>query len=248
MPEPLALGVFLAAAVVVSVLWGLALWFFAERPHAFRGWVFFAMAFTRRPAGEVRAVLLSAIYYGIGLLAALAFAFAYGLAIRPLVSFTAADLGLVPLGVVGEISVTNLVIHLVCRMTGQGRPEQFAEIGEIPWMKGLRELPSWAVPWAAALGGVTEELLFRGVLLGILAERFLVAPWVAVAIAGALFSLAQLLQVRTAFQAFVLGSSCAAISLGGGLLVLLTRSAVPAVLCHAGFVVFFMARPEPARG
>lgn len=247
MHDPLALGVFVTAAVAVSVLWGLALWYFAERSHAFRGWVFFAMEFTRRPEREVRAVLLSAIYYGIGLLAALAFAFAYGLATRPLVSFNAADLGLVALGVVGEISITNLVIHFLCRITDQGTPERFAEIQEIPWMKGLRELPAWTVPWAAALGGAAEELLFRGVLLRILAERFQVAPWAAVTVAGALFSLAQLLQVRTAFQAMVLGSSCAAISLGGGLLVLLTGSAVPAILCHAGFVVFFMARPEPAR-
>lgn len=107
-------------------------------------------------------------------------------------------------------------------------------------MKGLRDLPPKAVVVGAALGAMVEELFFRGVLVLILTQKLLVAPWLAVMIAGALFVLEQLVQLRTAFQAMVIGSSCVAISLVGGLLVVATGSVVPAVLCHVSFVVFFI--------
>jgi len=97
---------------------------------------------------------------------------------------------------------------------------------------------------AAALGGVVEETLYRGVLLQIMTVKLLVAPAVAITAVGALFTLQQLLQVKTFFQAVVIGCSCAAISLVGGSLVVITGSVVPAVLCHASFV-FFMGHEDP---
>jgi membrane protease YdiL (CAAX protease family) len=228
--------------VVVAVLWGRALWYFDERSQELRRWTFFAMRFSRLQSGEVRALLLSALYYGCGLLAALLLATAFDLNLSALISFSAAYLGLAVLGVIGEISLANLLVSLGCLITGQGKPEQFAEVKEIPWMKGLQQLPAGVVPWSAALGGVIEEVFFRGVLLRIFLDKLLVAPFAAVTIAGALFCLQQLVQVRTAFQAMVIGSGCVAISLVGGLLVVLTGSVIPAVLCHASFVVFFMTQ------
>ncbi len=109
-------------------------------------------------------------------------------------------------------------------------------------MKGVRQLPARAVPLAAALAGSIEEIFFRGVVLRILTEYFMVPPLVALAIAGILFCLEQWIQVRTAFQALVIGCGCVAISTVGGLLVLLTGSVVPAAVCHASFVLFFMTQ------
>jgi hypothetical protein len=242
MPEAGMLGVFLAATTIYSLIWGRALWYFGERSQAFRRLVFFSMEFTRRPVGEVRAWLLTAIYYSLGLIAGLLFAIAFGLPASALASFAVAHTALFVLGAIGEISLTDFFVMVACRVTGQGGPERFAEMKDIPWMKGLRQLPFAVVPWAAALGGVVEELFYRGVVLRILLDRFMVAPLGAVAIAGALFCLEQLIQVRTAFQALVIGCGCVAISTVGGLLVVLTGSVVPAVLCHASFVLFFMSR------
>ena len=75
------------------------------------------------------------------------------------------------LGIVAEISLANLFVDLGCRLTGQGGPERFAELREIPWMKGLRKLPAAAVPIVAALAGAVEEVFFRGVLLLVLTTR-----------------------------------------------------------------------------
>lgn len=240
MPDTAIIVWYLAAAIVVSLLWGRALWYFDERSNAFRRLVFVAMGFTRRPMGEVRSFLLTAIYYTLGLLAALLFAVTLGLPASALTSFSPNHLGLSVLGAIGEISLTSLLVDLACRVTGQFGPERFAEVKDIPWMKGLRQLPDVAVPVAAALGGVVEEVFFRGVLLRILIDRLMVAQLGAVGITGALFCLEQLVQVRTTFQAMIIGCGCVAISIVGGLLVVLTGSAVPAILCHASFVLFFM--------
>jgi membrane protease YdiL (CAAX protease family) len=148
-------------------------------------------------------------------------------------------IALIVLGIAGEISLANLLVGLG-RAAMRSRPEQWAELREIPWMKGLRSLPTPVVPLAAAFGGAVEEVVFRGVLLRILTDRLAAPPLAAIAIAGGLFCVQQWIQVRTPFQAMVIGGGCIAISLVGGLLVALTGSMVPAVLCHASFVIFFM--------
>lgn len=242
MREGLLLCVFLLAAFVVAWLWGRALRYLDERSQAFRRWTFFLMGYTRMAQGEARALLLSVSYYVLGLMAGLGLMLVFGLRASALVSFSAAQLALALLGAIGEISLTDLLVDLACRATRMREPERFAELGEIPWMKGLRQLPERVVPLAAATGGVVEELFFRGVVLRVLTERFAVAPLAAVAIAGALFCFEQLVQVQTRFQALVIGCGCVAISAVGGLLVVVTGSVVPAVLCHASFVLFFMTR------
>jgi membrane protease YdiL (CAAX protease family) len=241
-PEPAALVGFLAAAAAVAFLWGRLLWYLDERSQAFRRWVLVVLGYTRRTSGEVRSLLLSSIYCLLGLLFALSFAAAFRLRPSEVVSFSPAHLGLAVLGILGEVSLANLFVGLGRQLPALSGPERFAELGEIPWMKGLRELPPAVVPMLAAFSGMVEETLFRGVLLLILTGRLGVAPWAAVAITGTLFCAEQLLQVRTPFQALVIGGGCAAISLVGGLLVVLTGSVVPAVLCHGSFVVFFMPR------
>jgi len=247
MPDSATVGGAVASGVVISLVWGRSLWYFDEKSEAFRRFVFFVMGFSRRTVGEVRALLLSAIYYGLGLLAALLLAVAFSLKASSLVSFAVSQVGITVLGVVGEISLANLLIDFSCRVTRQG-PERFAEIAEIPWMKGLRQLPAAAVPFAAAMGGMVEEFVFRGVLLRILTERLMVNALAAVAIATVLFCLQQLVQLRTAFQAMVMLCGCVAISLVGGLLVVVTGSVLPALIAHASFVVFFMTPGADSAG
>lgn len=237
MPDATAAAV--GAGLLVSVLWGRSLWYLDERSAAFRRATFAAMGRSARPPGEVRSLLLSASYYGLGVLLALSFALAFRLGGASLVSFAPWHLGAALLGAVGEISLAGLLIDVGRRVTGQG-PERFAELAEVPWMKGLRRLPPAMVPLVAAGGGVVEELVFRGVMLRTFTERLHVSAPAAVALAGALFCIQQLVQVRTAFQALIIGSACVAIALVGGLLVVVTGSVLPALAAHASFVVFYM--------
>jgi hypothetical protein len=157
--------------VVISVLWGLSLWYFYERSQLLRHWILYATGFTRRQSEEVRALLLNAIYYGIGLLAWLLFICAFGFSLSAMFSSSPTHLYLAILGVVGEISLSNLLVDFLCKVMGQGKPDKFAELKEISWMKGLLELPPKAVTVGAAFGAVVEELFFRGVLLLVLTQK-----------------------------------------------------------------------------
>ena len=240
MADSAVVGWTIALGVVISLVWGRLLWYLDEHSASFRRCVFFLMGFSRLGVGEVRALLLSVSYYGLGLLAALLLAFAFSLEVSSLLSFVGSHVGIMALGVVAEISLANLLIDLSCRVTCQGS-RRFADIAEIPWMKGLRQLPPVAVPFAAAMGGVVEEFLFRGVLLSILTDQLMLNALAAVAITTILFCLQQLMQLRTPFQAMVILCGCVAISLIGGLLVIVTGSVLSSLVAHASFVVFFMA-------
>jgi len=247
MPNPMMLTLFLAAAAAASLIWGRALWYFAERSQALRRSVFFLMGFTRRPMTQVRSLVLGAIYCGLGLLTVFLFAVGFGLpASRWILSLRQSHLALAVLGAAGEISLTNLLVDLICRIPGVGGPQRLAEMNDVPWIKGVRQLPVGVAPIAAAMGGVVEELFYRGVVQRILTERLLVNAFVAIIIAGLLFYFEQLLQLQTAFQAVVIGCSCVAISAVGGILVILTGSIVPAVFAHASFVLFFMTQGSDA--
>lgn len=230
----------LLAATAATLLWGRALWYFDQRSPAFRRWVFAALGRSRRTPDQTRAMLLSILYYGIGLVLALALMLAFGVRAEALFSFAPWHLGVVVLAVIGEISLSSFLIDVMRRVTRQS-PARFAEIQEIPWIEGIHRLPAGMVPFAAAAGGVVEELVYRGVVLRLCTNVAGMSATQAILIAGALFCLQQLIQVRTPFQAMVIGCGCVAISLVGGLVVVLTGSVVPALIAHASFVVFFMS-------
>lgn len=245
MAEPWRLLGFLVAATGLALVWGRALWYLDERSPAIRRLVFFLLGYLRVTAGRVRALVLTGAYLALGLALAGGLALAFGLEGRWLVSFAPGHLGLCLLGIVGEISLANLLVSLGAGLVG-GRA-RYEEVGEIPWMQGMAELPSAVVPWVAGLAGAVEELVFRGVILQLLRHGLGLSPFLAVTLAGALFCLEQLLQVRTRFQALVVGAGSVAISLVGGLLVVVAESVLPAMLGHAAFVVFFLSHGERER-
>lgn len=240
MPEIARPAAALAAAAILSLGWGRLLGVLHERSDAFRRAAFVASGFSMRPPSEVRAVLLATIYYAAGLLASLVMALGFGLPAAALVTWRPWHAWMFLIGVVGEISLAALFVDLSCRLT-RTPPDRFLEIRDIPWMVGLQQLPRGAAPWAAALGGAVEELFYRGVLLTILIVSGM-APPIAILAAGSLFLVQQILQVQTRFQAMVLAAACLAISLVGGLLVVVTGSVIPAVVSHASFVVFYVGR------
>ena len=231
---------FLVAAALFSLVWGIALRYADKHYDMLRRWSFFVMGFTRLGAGETKALTLSAIYYALGLLGMALLLWCWRPVSAP--GGTAPGVAFVVLGVVGEISLAHWLTDLGTRVANKRGVEWFAQIEQIPWIEGLRQLPATAVPIAAALGGVVEEIFYRGVVLRILHTRFGVAAWTAIAIAGALFCFEQLIQLRTTFQMLVIGLSSAAISIVGGLLVVESGAVWPAVVCHAAFVIFYVRR------
>jgi membrane protease YdiL (CAAX protease family) len=205
------------------------------------------MGFTRRGYHEVKALLLSAIYYLFGLLAAFALwaMFSFGHPIGIGLSLT--HVPLIILGIIAQISISSLLVTLYWEVGPVAPADRFAELKNIPWIKGIMDLPPRLAPVAAGLGGVVEEFVFRGVALQIMIQELEMPVYPAIAVAGALFLFQQLLQVHTQFQAVLIGAGCIAISLVGGVLVAYTGSVMPALLCHASFVVFYLDTGKSTR-
>jgi membrane protease YdiL (CAAX protease family) len=234
---------FLAVAAATSLAWGKTLWYCNERSDAFRRGLFFVISLTHARSTAVQSLLLSATYYTFGFLAAGLFGTIFRVPVPSLFSWSRFSWPLLLLGVIGEISLAGLLVELGCRIPTHTGPEQLAEeISEIPWIKGIEQLPAVVVPVLAAMGGALEELFFRGVLLAAMIDRYHFNAPIAIAITTALFCVQQVLQVRTPTQALLMSWSCVSISVIGGLLVVLTGNVAVSMLCHASFALFWVGR------
>lgn len=233
-------GLFLGFALI----WGRTLWYLSERAALTQTLTLRLMAYVGPGRDTVRSLLLSAAYLGLGLAACLAFSLIAGLPLSDALTLRPSHFAPTVLGIVAEVSLCNLLVSLYVGAVGPRRAP-FHEIATIPWIEGLRQTPSGLAPLMGAFAAATEELFFRGVVLLILLN--VTGPLWAVVIAGLLFWVQQVIQVRTRFQAVVISAGCIAISLVGGLLVLATGSVLPAVICHAAFVLFFLGQ-EGANG
>lgn len=234
---------FLAAAATVSLAWGKLLWYCNERSDAFRRLLFFAISLSHLRPPAIQSLFLGAIYYTFGFVASALFAVVCRIPVAQLFAWHGFSWPVVVLGVIGEISLAGLLVEIGCRIPTRLDTERVGqEVREIPWIKGIEQLPAVTVPLLAAAGGAMEELFFRGVLLTTMIHRYHFSSAIAIAIAAFLFCVQQVLQVRTSTQALLMTWSCVSISLIGGLLVLVTGNVVASILCHASFGVFWVGR------
>jgi hypothetical protein len=120
-------------------------------------------------------------------------------------------------------------------------------VGSVRWIQEVLVLPGrwrWVAPMTSA---AVEEVFFRGtVLTGLIAAGF--GSWAAVVVAGALFTIGQVILTENRVQAMVLGSSSVVLSVVGGLLVVVTGSVLPAIVVHAASAGFYTNLPQPSAG
>jgi hypothetical protein len=240
-----SLAVFLALMVAFSGLWGRSLYYAAERSSLIRVCTFALIAHTRRPAQMIKSGLLTVVYLLGGAVGICAFAFGYGLDLRVVFGIPKDALFLIMLGIFAELSLSSLFMMLLFALT-RWRVNPVQIISEVPWIAGINALPPSVRPLVPGLSGFVEESFFRGIVLLILVRRFHVAPAVAIAVVALCFTLEQMIQTRSLVQAAIIATGCLAISVVGGVLVVLTGSVFAAGLCHASFVVFYFRRIEPA--
>jgi membrane protease YdiL (CAAX protease family) len=241
--------VFLAAAALFALAWGRLLPCLDERARTLSWIVFRLMNYSRLSFSQGKSLLLTVAYLAFGVLGALVFAAAGGLKLFSLLGFELRFVLLILLGIVAEISLSNLLVGLYAGLFHHGDAALFRQIGSIPWIVGIRRLPATLARLAPAASAICEEFFFRGVLLSALTARFGLRPWLALALVTVLFVVQQGLQLKTRLQFAVIFAGSLAISAIGGILVLATASALPACLCHASFVLFYLRRPsgEPGR-
>ncbi|VAW97071.1 hypothetical protein MNBD_GAMMA22-225 [hydrothermal vent metagenome] len=240
MIDTFSIILYLVFATSFILVWGKMLWYLDERSNALRSWVLLIMSFVGSDMQAVKTVLLSVLYYTCGLIGCVIFALFFTINFSVFFSFSWQSLALTLIGIIAEVSLANLLISLYLAFARNKSPERFKELSSIPWIAGLKNVPSSITVLLAASAGAVEELFFRGILLYVMLYNFLLTPILAVVIVTLLFLAQQLIQLKTVFQCIVIASGCISISIVGGLLLIYTQSIIPAIICHVFFVVFFM--------
>lgn len=236
--------IFLVSVVTFSVLCGLGTRRIHERRTPTVNLIFRIMALSRLSASEARATVKGVAYLLACVLGIVGFSMAYrpGLASMFRVS---ADL-VVPtlLGMLAELSLSALLTRIIVTTCFPVGIDVGAEVKNIPWIQTLLESPRSIVPIAVVTTAVLEDVLFRGVVLWVLGHSLGMSPPLAIGIGASIFVGQQVIQLRTGYQAAIIGSSSLVIAVIGGMLFTLTGSVVPAAIAHASFVVFYVRGME----
>lgn len=231
--------VFVLLSLIFCFIWGKSLWYGSEKSAVMRNSVFFLMSATKGDYGKIKSLLLSCLYYLGAILGIASFCFYYRLNFMELLTFNKEAVYLTVAGIFSAISITNIITGIYQEFILRKKIDFQKEVLSIPWIDGVMKLPKWLIPLSPGIAGFFEESFFRGAVLGILLYVFQVPFLVALVISTGLFIFQQTLQVKNIHQAVIIGSGCIAISIAGGILVLLTGSIIPAAIAHAAFVVFY---------
>lgn len=206
-----------------------------RRRQRFRLW---ASTATGLPPNLVFPLFGTAVYLLGGLAASAAVMGVSGIGLGDLLPVAAGWDAIPPtaLAILGAAALTAFAMSVVLAV----RPtvDIAAAVSSVEWIGQVMVLPArwrWLVPAASA---AVEEFFFRGVLCGGLLLAGAPA-WTAIAVAGAAFTLAQVLLTERALQALVLAVSSAVLSVVGGLLLVVTGSVLPAIVTHAAFAAFY---------
>ena len=116
-------------------------------------------------------------------------------------------------------------------------------ISEINWVKVSFNLPRKIrilYPTSAAL---FEELFFRCSVFLVFLTKF---PWVplpvSILIVTILFMIEQVVCTQKVKQAIAMSAGSLAISLSGCLMIVITGSIIPAIICHEMYVIFYLKK------
>lgn len=240
MPDSVTTLIFIIVATAFSIIWGRLSLYFHENPKLSTRLVFYLMSFSKMTSPEIKSIILGMNYILFGIIGGLLFTGIYNLSVSNMIGFDIQYVSLILMGIIAEISLTNFFVSIYMRFSQDKKVKPAVEIQNIPWVSGIAKSPKLLVPFAMAISGFIEEFFFRGILLLILVEKLLVPPWIALMLVAILFLLEQLMQLKSSIQMAVIGCGCIAISLVGGVLVLYTHSIIPAGLCHASFVIFYL--------
>ena len=227
-------GLMTAAVVAWLAIYRLPL----RSPTRQRRLVLWAVSRTRVPARLVLPVVGTILYLGAGISIGLAVAAASGVSAWRVLAWhpSARGVALIVLAMLGANALTGFATYVLLLL----RPhvDIAASVSDVRWIRSVLALPGrwrWIVPMISA---AVEEAFFRGIVLAGL-MRAGAPAWAAVVISGALFVATQTVLTSNPVAATVLATSSVVLATIGGLLTLITGSALPAIVVHASFAGYY---------
>jgi len=237
-----AVGLVAFEAVIgcYCLIWGVGSKRIYDQARLTRPVVLRLMSVSRLEAPAAAALVGGVAYLSGGIAAILLAATLFGTDWGALLAIPEQLLPLTIAGLIAELSATALLTNLAVRSLFSAHVEAGSEVARIPWLRATLRSPVPLVVMGIIASATVEEILFRGVLLTILLRRFGTNPGTAIGVSAAAFTIQQVCQVSNRHQAAIIGLTCVAIAVVGGLLVVLTGSVVAGTMCHASSVIFYV--------
>ena len=237
--------VFLLAVMVYSTFWGRVTRFSvaSKRMTALAS---FIMRYSRSGLDPIRAYLAWSIYLLTGLAGSGVLLAAFRLDLLGYSALEPRYAVFIPVGIIAQVSLSSLILMLIASLNTKA--DWFSVVLNIPWVRISALLPRYLSLLYPLSGAFVEELFFRGTVFLILLIYFpqagIVVP---VLVSSVLFVIQQVLNTDSLTQGLLISIGSVTISVVGCLLILLTGSLLPALLCHELYAVFYVRlRQQPA--
>ena len=236
------LAIFLIAATLFSAVWGRSVEVLAKS-RTVNKLSLRMMSHCRAPQDKIRFYIIWLSYLLEGLLGIVLGSVIYGInPIDMLIPIHISDTSLFTLaGFILQLEVSSVLL-LVCSLL-KSDVNWYRVISEINWVKVSFNLPRkirMLYPTSAAL---FEELFFRCIIFFVLLKRFDWIPLpVMMMIVAALFIIEQVVCTQKVKQAVAMAVGALAISFAGCLMIVITNSIIPAIICHEMYVIFYLKK------
>jgi len=236
------LAVFLVIAALYSAFWGRSVEALANSKIVNKISMHL-MGHCRAPQDKIRFYIIWFCYLFVGLLGIVLGRLIYGvnpleylapINIHDAIFYTFA-------GFLLQLEVSSVFL-LVCSLL-KSDVNWYRIISEINWVKVSYNLPRRIRMLYPTSSALFEELFFRCIIYFVLLNRFAWLPLpVMMLIVAVMFIIEQVVCTQTLKQAVAMAGGALAISFVGCLMIVITNSIVPAIVCHEMYVIFYLKK------
>lgn len=234
--------IFLFVVAVFSVLWGKSVDGLAKSKIVNK-FSLYLMNYFRNPLDKIKFFVIWFSYILISFAGTIICCSIYGLNLfKLLFSDSACDIILYTfIGFIFQFELSSILLLIFSILKSD--TNWYRVISEINWVKVSFNLPRKIriiYPTSAAL---FEELFFRCSVFLVLLTKFSWVPLsISMLIVTAMFIVEQVVCTQNVKQAIAMSAGSLAISLAGCLMIVITGSIIPAIICHEMYVVFYLKK------
>lgn len=242
MNKYIELAVFLFAACSFSVIWGKSVDGLAKSKIVTK-LALRLMNYFRAPLDKIKFFVIWFSYIFISLSGTITCCIVYNINLLDfLFSDNVGDILLYAfIGFVFQFEISSVLLLIFSLLKSD--TNWYKIVSEINWVKVSFNLPRKIrvlYPTSAAL---FEELFFRCSIFLVLLLRYDWVPLpISMLIVAALFIVEQVVCTQKFKQAIAMSAGSLAISLAGCLMIVITGSIIPAIICHEMYVIFYMKK------
>lgn len=234
--------IFLSIASLFSVFWGKSVDELAKSKLVNK-FSLFLMNYFRAPLDKIKFFVIWFSYILISFAGTVICCSIYGLNLfKYLLSGSVYDIILYTLiGFIFQFEISSVLLLIFSILKSD--TNWYRIISEINWVKVSFNLPRKIrilYPTSAAL---FEELFFRCSVFLVLLTKFDWVPLpISMLIVAVLFIIEQVVCTQKVKQAIAMSAGSLAISLAGCLMIVITGSIIPAIICHEMYVIFYLKK------